>query len=37
MEIIVNTPNFFLHLQDSLVLIQLFFDGVIDIATQFEI
>ena len=37
MEIIVNTPNFFLHLHDSLALIQFFFNGVIDIATQFKI
>jgi len=37
MEIIVNTPNFFLHLQDSLVLIQFLFNGVIDIATQIKI
>lgn len=37
MEIIVNTPNFFLHLHDSLVLIEFLFNGVIDIATQFKI
>jgi len=37
MEIIVNTPNFFLHLHDSLVLIQFFFNGILDIATQIKI
>ena len=37
MEIIINTPGLYIHLQDAVVLIQYCIDGIINIASQFKI
>ena len=34
MEIIIYSPNFYLHIQDAVVLIQYCIDGIIEIASQ---
>ena len=37
MEIIINTPGLFIHVQEAVVLIQYCIDGIINIASQFKI
>jgi len=37
MEIIINSPSFYLHIQDAVVFIQYCIDGIINIASQFKI
>ena len=37
MEIIINTPGLYIHLQDAVVLIQYCIDGIVNIASQFKI
>ncbi|SVB11853.1 uncharacterized protein METZ01_LOCUS164707 [marine metagenome] len=37
MEIIINAPNFYLHLQDAVIFIQYCIDGIFQIASQIKI
>jgi len=37
MEIIIYSPNFYLHLQDALVIVQYFIDGIFQLAAQIKI
>ena len=37
MEVIIYSPNFYLHLQDAIVFIQYCIDGILQVATQFKI
>ena len=37
MEIIINSPSFYLHIQDAVIFIQYCIDGIINIASQFKI
>jgi len=37
MEIIIYTPNFYLHLQDAVIFIQYCIDGIFQIASQIKI
>ena len=37
MEIILNTPNLYVHLNDAVVIVQFIIDGFFEIAGQFKI
>ena len=37
MEIIINSPNFYLHLQDAVLMVQFFIDGLIQATSNFKI
>ena len=37
MEIIINSPGFYLHIQDAVVFIQYCIDGILNVASQFKI
>jgi len=37
MEIIINTPGLYLHIQDAVIFVQYCIDGIINIASQFKI
>ena len=37
MEIIINSPGFYLHLQDAVVFIQFCIDGILHVASQIKI
>jgi len=37
MEIIINSPNFYLHLQDAVLMVQFLIDGLIQVTSNFKI
>jgi len=37
MEIIINSPNFYLHLQDAVLMVQFLIDGIIHVTSSFKI
>ena len=37
MEIIINTPGLYLHIQDAVIFVQYCIDGIINIASQIKI
>ena len=37
MEIILYTPNLYVHLHDTVVIVQMLFNGFIELAGQFKI
>ena len=37
MEVLIHSPNFYLHINDAVVFIQLCINGIIEIASQFKI
>jgi hypothetical protein len=37
MEIIINSPNFYLHLQDAVIFVQYCLDGILQFASQIKI
>jgi len=37
MEVIIYSPNFYLHLQDALVLIHYVFDSILEITAQIKL
>jgi len=37
MEIIINTPNLHIHLQDAVLMVQLLIDGLIQVTSNFKI
>jgi len=37
MEVIIYSPNFYLHLQDAVVFIQYCIDGILQVAAQIKI
>jgi len=37
MEIIINSPNFYLHLQDAVLMVQFLIDGIIQVTSNFKI
>jgi len=37
MEIIIHTPNFYLHIQDAVMFIQYCINGVVEIASHIKI
>ena len=37
MEVIVNSPNFYLHIQDAVIFIHYCINGIFEIASQFKI
>ncbi len=37
MEIIVNTPNLYIHLQDAVLFVQYIIDGIIQITSNIKI
>jgi len=37
MEIIINSPNFYLHLQDAVLFVQYCIDGILQFASQIKI
>jgi len=37
MEIIINTPNLYIHLQDAVLMVQLLIDGLIQVTSNFKI
>ena len=37
MEILIYSPNFYLHIQDAIVIVQYCIDGILEIASRFRI
>jgi len=37
MEILIHSPNFYLHLQDAVIFVQYCIDGIFEIASRFKI
>ena len=37
MEIIINTPNFYIHLQDAVLMVQYVIDGLIHIKSNIKL
>jgi len=37
MEVLIHSPNFYLHIQDAIILVQYCIDGIIEIASKFKI
>jgi len=37
MEIIIYSPNFYLHLQDAVLFVQFCIDGILEVASQIKI
>jgi len=37
MEIIINSPNLYVHFHDAVLMVQFFLDGLIHITTNFKI
>jgi len=37
MEIILNTPNLYIHLHDAVVIVQFLIDGFVELSGQFKI
>jgi len=37
MEIIINSPNFYLHLQDAVIFVQFCIDGILHFASLIKI
>jgi hypothetical protein len=37
MEIILNTPNLYIHLHDAVMIVQFLIDGFVELSSQFKI
>ncbi len=37
MEIVINTPGLYIHLQDAVLLVQYFIDGFIEITSKIKL
>jgi hypothetical protein len=37
MEVLIHSPNFYLHIQDAILLVQYCIDGIIELAARFKI
>ena len=37
MEIVLSSPNFYIHLHDAVVIVQFLIDGFVELAANFEI
>jgi len=37
MEIIINSPNLYLHLHDAVLMVQFLIDGIIEVTSSFKL